>query len=83
MFVRFWLIWALVGLAVTIWLFRWALRTGQFSDSKRSALLPLSDLQPPASVAQSGRFHLAILVGIAVCGVLMTCAVVVIALMHG
>jgi len=83
MFGTFWIVWTFLGLAVATWLFRWALRTGQFADSRRAGLLPLEGAAPQPVTPRSGGLHLAVLVGLAVVGILLTSAVVVIALVSG
>jgi nitrogen fixation-related uncharacterized protein len=83
MFVRFWILWALIGLSAATWLFRWAVITGQFDDPRRAALLPLDDVTPRTTAPRSGRFHLFLLVGLAAIGVLLTSLTVVLALLSG
>jgi nitrogen fixation-related uncharacterized protein len=83
MFVRFWILWAVAGLAIATWLFRWAVVTGQFDDARRAALLPLDDVKPRSCPPSSGRLHLFVLVGVAVVGVLLTSLTVLMALLSG
>ena len=54
MFTYFWLVWATIGMIGAIILFRWALKTRQFKDSRRAALLPFDD-GPPAEAGE--RVH--------------------------
>jgi nitrogen fixation-related uncharacterized protein len=59
MFIRFWLLWLLLGLAVATWVLSWAIRTRQFEEPRRAALLPFDDVEverPPHT--RTGRFHL-------------------------
>ena len=83
MFVRFWILWAVAGLTIATWLFRWAVVTGQFDEPRRAALLPLDDVKPRPQPPQSGRFHLLVLLGLAVVGVLLTSLTVILALLSG
>lgn len=46
MFLNFWIGWAFVGLLAATGLFAWSVKTRQFSDSKRAALLPFDDVTP-------------------------------------
>jgi NADH:ubiquinone oxidoreductase subunit 5 (subunit L)/multisubunit Na+/H+ antiporter MnhA subunit len=72
MFFKFWIIWALIGLAGATCVFSWALRTRQFEEGRRAALLPLDDvpLEPP-SHSKTGRFHFWVIMAILAVGVVM------------
>ena len=54
MFTYFWLVWATIGLIGAIILFRWSLKTRQFQDSRRAALLPFDD-EAPAESGEKAR----------------------------
>lgn len=80
MFVRFWLLWLLFGMAAAVWVFAWAIRTGQYSEERRAALLPLDDMVPErASHAHQGRFHMRLLIGLVAVGIALTIVTVLIA----
>jgi cbb3-type cytochrome oxidase maturation protein len=81
MFIDFWIGWALVGLAAATWLFAWSVKKGQFEESRRAALLPLDDLESRPPGNRRGRLHLAVLLGVATLGVLLTGITVVLAVM--
>lgn len=46
MFINFWIIWSLVGLVIATLLFAWSVKTRQFSNSRRAALIPFDDVKP-------------------------------------
>ncbi len=46
MFVKFWLVWAIVGLGAAIGLFNWSLKTRQYSNARQAALIPFDDIKP-------------------------------------
>jgi cbb3-type cytochrome oxidase maturation protein len=85
MFARFWILWAFIGLALATWIFWWAVRRGQFDDSRRAGLLPLDDVDPQTNAQRGtvrrGRLNLIILLSIAAIGVAIS--VVTIALAVG
>lgn len=69
MFLKFWLLWAFLGLSIATAVFWWALSRGQFDDSRRAALLPLDDVEDdPAPFAagpsRGSRWHFAVLMGV-------------------
>jgi len=45
-FVNFWILWSLLGLAAATALFAWSVGTRQFENSRRAALLPFDDIEP-------------------------------------
>lgn len=45
MFLQFWILFMIVGLTVSMWVFYWAVRKGQFEEQDRAKYLPL--LHPP------------------------------------
>lgn len=49
MFLAFWIFWAFVGLAAATLLFAWSVKTHQFENSRRAALIPFDDLEPAKS----------------------------------
>jgi len=80
-FLTFWLGWALVGLAAATWLFAWAVRSRQFDEARRAALLPFDDVTPQRpSFSRKGRLHLAALLTILGLGIALTLISLVLAL---
>ena len=55
MFFLGWILLIMAGLAASVAIFYWALRTGQFSDQERARYLPLSDRFPQPSVANPSK----------------------------
>ncbi len=45
MFLQFWILFMIVGLTISMWVFYWAVRKGQFEEQDRAKYLPL--LHPP------------------------------------
>jgi cbb3-type cytochrome oxidase subunit 3 len=43
MFIRFWILWMMLGLSAAVWVFAWAVRTRQFTQGRRAALIPFDD----------------------------------------
>ena len=86
MFLRFWILWAFVGLSIATAIFWWALHRGQFEDSRRAALLPLDDVDEPVedrstrAHARAGRWHLVELLGVVAIGVAFVVVTIVLAL---
>ena len=85
MFLRFWFIWAFLGLSVATLIFWWAIQRGQFEDSRRAAFLPLDDVEPAPDARatppeRGGRLSLYVMLGIAALGVGVTLVTLVLAL---
>lgn len=81
MFLKFWLGWALIGLAAATWLFAWAVRSRQFDEARRAALLPFDDIAPQRpTYSPKGRLHLAVLLTLLGLGVALTLVSLVLAL---
>ena len=77
-FLKFWILWALVGLAVAVWLFYWSLRSRQYQESRRAALLPFDDIEPEEPThKKEGRFHLYLLFGLVITGLALISATLV------
>jgi nitrogen fixation-related uncharacterized protein len=80
MFIKFWIGWALVGLALAVWLFAWSVRTRQFEEGRRAKYLPFDDVKPSdPDYNRTGRLHLAAISGIVAAGVILTGAMLVLA----
>ncbi|NUP88367.1 MAG: hypothetical protein HUU25_00945 [Candidatus Sumerlaeia bacterium] len=80
-FVAFWIVWAALGLAAAAYLFWWALRTRQFEESRRAALIVLDDvpLESPGN-SRGGRTIFRVMMAITVIGVAIVSYSVYIAL---
>jgi nitrogen fixation-related uncharacterized protein len=48
MFTGFWILWSIIGLALATALFAWSVKTRQFENSRRAALIPFDDVKPDA-----------------------------------
>jgi nitrogen fixation-related uncharacterized protein len=46
MFITFWIIWSFIGLTAATLLFYWSVKTRQFNNSRRAALMPFDDVKP-------------------------------------
>lgn len=47
MFLQFWILFMIVGLTLSMWIFYWAVKRGQFDEQERAKYLPLAN--PPMS----------------------------------
>jgi cbb3-type cytochrome oxidase maturation protein len=56
MFLQFWILFMLVGLTVTMWIFIWAVKHGQFDDQDRARYLPLLSEPMPVIAVQKIRW---------------------------
>ncbi len=83
MFLKFWIIYAIVGLSIATWLFRWALHSGQFAESRRAGLLPLDDVAPSPNPPRTGRLHLILLVALVAVGILTAAVTAVLTFLRG
>ena len=74
-----------VGFAITLVVFLWALKSGQFSDQKRARYLPLEDEKdpPPGKASKIRRIELFVLFILAIGGLAAIAAVLTFALIHG
>ena len=83
MFLAFFLGWSLVGLAVAVSIFIWAIRSRQFESSRRAALLPFDDVAPEApSGTRQGKLNFVILVLIIGTGITLTAVMLALALIY-
>jgi len=83
MFLKFWILWALLALTIATWLFKWAVNTGQFEEARRAALLPLDDVEPRPAAKRGGRWTLAYLLALVVVALGLTTLTVILALVSG
>ena len=70
MYYSFFIIYLVVGFTITLTIFFWAVKNGQFKDQERARFLPLQEEEkrPAVSVSRFNRYQ-----GFAIFG-LMTCA---------
>lgn len=52
MFLQFWILFMIVGLTLSMWIFYWAVKRGQFEEQERAKYLPLSN--PPMNIKNNG-----------------------------
>jgi cbb3-type cytochrome oxidase maturation protein len=73
-----------IGFVLSVLVFIWALRNGQFKDQKRARFLPL-DAEPPVQRSRStkySRIEVYVLFGLICAGLLVSGAFVVVVLMR-
>ncbi len=68
MFYIGWIILTATGILVSIAVFIWAIRTGQFADQGRARYLPLNDERPASPVVNPSRLSVEVYVLIFVLG---------------
>ena len=75
----------LIGFVLSLLVFLWALKNGQFRDQQRARFLPLEDEpdRTPAPTSRIGRLETWALAFLAVAGLLATAAILVYALING
>jgi nitrogen fixation-related uncharacterized protein len=75
----------LIGFALSVLVFIWALRNGQFKDQKRARFLPL-DPEPPVQRPRSGKYssrlEVYLIFGLICSGLLVSGAFLVVVLMR-
>ncbi len=54
MFLQFWILFMIVGLSLSMWIFYWAVKRGQFEEQERAKYLPLAN-PPIESEIQTNR----------------------------
>ena len=74
-----------VGFVITLIVFLWALKSGQFSDQKRARFLPLEEEleAPPEKASRMRRIEMYALFLLAIGGLAIIAAVLIFALTHG
>jgi cbb3-type cytochrome oxidase maturation protein len=77
MYFPYFVAYIVIGLLITLLLFFWALRNGQFQDQQRARFLPLRDEAgtPPARVSGWGRLEMHGLFFLAAAGLAAVAAV--------
>lgn len=84
MYFPYFIAYVLIGLAIGLTAFFWALRNGQFHDQQRARFLPLrggAD-EPPVKVTRLGRLETIVLFALATAGLGATAAVLAVALFN-
>jgi cbb3-type cytochrome oxidase maturation protein len=84
MFYPYFIAYMLIGFVLSILVFVWALRNGQFKDQRRARFLPL-DAEPQVPRARSARYsriEVYLLFGLVCSGLLVSGAFVVVVLMR-
>jgi len=84
MYYPYFLAYMLMGFAVSLGVFFWALNKGQFQDQQRARFLPLEDRPDagPAGLSRSGRWQAAILLVLACSGLAATGIAIVLSLLR-
>ena len=85
MYYPYFLTYMALGLGITLIVFAWALKNGQFKEQQRARFLPLHEApDPPAPrPARFVRLQIAVLFSMAALGLAASGAVIVFALIHG
>ena len=85
MYYPYFLTYMALGLGITLIVFAWALKNGQFKDQQRARFLPLHEAPdaPAAGPARFVRLQIAVLFAMAALGLAASGAVIVFALIHG
>jgi cbb3-type cytochrome oxidase maturation protein len=84
MYYPYFITYIVIGLAISLVVFFWALSRGQFRDQQRARFLPLQgeDL-PPVRQSRLGRFEIYALLALAVLGLAASAARLLFALYSG
>ena len=80
MYYLFFIIYVVTGFILTLCLFFWALKNGQFRDQQRARFLPLLDEgERPAAVVVTkvNRYQAYVLVGLLISGLLVSATIVI------
>jgi cbb3-type cytochrome oxidase maturation protein len=85
MYYPYFITYIIVGFVISLLVFFWALRNGQFKDQERARFLPLRDEDKTGKsrVSRLNRFEVFALGGLACGGLLATAAVLIFALFIG
>jgi len=83
MYYPYFITYIVVGFAVTLAVFFWALKNGQFRDQQRARFLPLEDEPEPSekTVSRFNRYEAYALLFLVFCGLLASGAVLVFSFM--
>ena len=85
MYFPYFLTYIIIGFAISLVVFYWALRTGQFKEQDRARFLPLEDEaeEAPARASAAGRWEVYVLGFVALAGLAASAAVLIFSLIHG
>lgn len=85
MYFPYFLTYIILGFAIALLVFYWALKTGQFREQRRARFLPLEDEGDPAPVRAStaSRLEVYALGFVAVAGLAASAAVLIFSLIYG
>jgi len=85
MYFPYFITYIVIGFAISLVVFFWALKNGQFKDQRRARFLPLAD-EPEVSeikVSKFNRYEAYILLLLAVSGIAASGAVLIFSLLYG
>jgi len=83
MFLAFWIGWALVGLAIAVFVFAWAIKSRQFEQSRKAALLPFDDVEPESAGSESlRRSNLIIVVTVIIIAIILVVVMLALSMQH-
>jgi len=85
MYYPYFVAYMLVGFGISLVVFFWALRSGQFKDQERARFLPLEqgEAPRPSKISRTGRYEAYGLAVLVMLGLMATGAVLVFALLGG
>ena len=85
MYFPYFITYIIIGFAISLVVFAWALKNGQFKDQKRARFLPLEDEPEPSGVKISvlNRYEAYALILLALAGIAASAAVLIFSLLHG
>ena len=83
MYYPFFIAYMIAGFAITLVVFFWAMKRGQFSDQQRARFLPLEDrpVEGTAKLTRFGRWQTILLFALAGTGLIATAVAIVISLL--
>ena len=73
-----------IGISISLLVFFWALKTGQFRNQQRARFIPLRDVddEGPVRVSRAGRWEIYGLFALAVAGLSASAAILLVALYY-
>jgi cbb3-type cytochrome oxidase maturation protein len=85
MYYPYFITYMILGFAISLLVFFWALKNGQFRDQARARFLPLQHEPPPMAtkVSRLNRYEVYALLFLVVAGLVASIAVLAFALLHG
>lgn len=84
MYYPYFITYIVTGLALSLAVFWWALKNGQFRDQERARYLPLEDqaTAPAEGLSGAGRLEVLVLAGLVVAGLALSAAVLIVSLVR-